>query len=105
MSFDDFASVGVEDNRGGPSVVFVAIRQVGSRVLIDTDGDVSRAEESNHFRIPIRDLLHHVAPVAPARTKIEENESVLFASACKDLLGPRLPVNGLLGLRRSKMKP
>ena len=50
LALDDLAAVGVEDDRGGPAVILVAIGEVGPRILIDAHGDVARVDQRDDLR-------------------------------------------------------
>src|SRR4029077_11648312 len=95
LAFDNLIAAGIEDDCRGPAILLIPIRQIRARILIYLDSNVARAEKPDHLGIAVGDVLHHVTPVAPDCTQIEKNKSVFRPRSLKDLLGPRLPVDGL----------
>ena len=69
------------------------------------NGDVARADELDHLRITVGDVLHDVAPVAPHRREIEEHEAVFLLGALKEFVGPRMPLYGVLRLGSEEVQP
>ena len=63
-------------------------------------------DQRDHFRIAIRDLLHHVTPVAPDRTEIEQHKAVLLLRLREDFVGPFPPLDlsARLFLRRHRSR-
>src|SRR5262249_47747023 len=57
-------------------------------------GDEVLPDERGHHRVAVGRLVHDVAPVAPARGEIEEDEAMLGAGALEDVVGPGLEVDG-----------
>jgi hypothetical protein len=93
------AAVPFEDDRRRPAVVFVAIRQVGPRILIHAHGDVFFADQRDHPRIGIGHFIHDVAPVAPHRLEVQEHQLVPGRGALENAVRPRLPGDAGLLLR------
>src|SRR5204863_3854939 len=60
-----------------------------------------------HRGIPVRGLVHHVAPVAPDGLEVEEDEALLLPRAGEDRVGVALPPDGgrLPGARRLVPRP
>jgi len=99
LPFYDFVADGVEDDCCGPAVVFVAIRKIGARVLVDADGEIFVVKEGENFGIAIGGHVHDMTPVAPDCFQIEEDETPLALSLGEYFVGPRLPVE----LRRCRV--
>ena len=79
LALDDFGAVGGEDDGRRPAVVAIAVRQVRPRILVDAQRHVVRVQHRAHGRIAVGFLVHHVAPVAPHRFKVQNDEPVLRA--------------------------
>ena len=97
----DFDPVAVKDNSRRPSVIFVSIGEIRPRIRIDPHGNIALADEIDHRRIPIGNLLHDMTPVAPAGSQIEQDEAPLALGLGKNGIGPRLPGDAAVVSQRS----
>src|SRR5260370_33171578 len=69
------------------------------------------ANQLNNLRIPVRDLVHDMAPVTPHSAEIQQDKAPLFLRLREDCVRPRLPIDGVLLLlakrdvQREQQKP
>ena len=54
------------------------------------------ANQLNNPRIPVRDLVHDMAPVTPHSAEIQQDEATLFLRLREDCIRPRLPIDVVL---------
>src|SRR5260370_39112235 len=98
LAFDNLVAASIENNRRWPAVLFVAVREIRTRVLIEFDSNVMRLQQLDDLRIAVGVGVHYVAPVAPHGLEIEQDETVV-ALGFSDRIGPRAPVELALAMR------
>jgi hypothetical protein len=93
----ELLGVGRQQDRRRPAPVAVALGEVGPLVDVDPDRDEVRAQRLADLGVAIGGLVHHVAPVAPRRRAVDEDEAVLAGGAGERRGRPRLPGEALRG--------
>ena len=88
---DDLGAVRTEHDGRGPAPVAIAAGEIGIGVLIGPHRQVFFCEQRLHVGIGVGRLLHHVAPVAPHRLEIEDDEALLGGCAREQLVVPLAP--------------
>ena len=78
--------------RGGrPASHVVTQVDVGVTVVIDADRDKALADGLYHRLIGVSGVLHHVTPVAPDRTYIQQNRLASPLTLVKCVVAPLQP--------------
>ena len=96
----DLGAVGTEHDGRRPTPIPVSARQVRVGVLIDADRQISRCQKPGDLRVRIGGLFHDVAPVAPYRFEIEDDEALLGCGAGEQIVAPIVPLDRFSGKRR-----
>src|SRR5262249_15770180 len=81
--------------------IAVALGDVGPLVYVDPDRDEALAQRRADLGVAVGRLVHHVAPVAPRRRAIDQDEAVLAGGAGEHLGRPGLPGEALHGAARA----
>ncbi len=92
---DDLAALAVEHDGGGPAVVAVALGERGVGVLIDARREVVRPHESDDLGVRVGGRVHDVAPVAPHRLEVEQDEALLAPRLLEEGRRPCAPLDRL----------
>ncbi|KIU01486.1 hypothetical protein QU38_01370, partial [Staphylococcus aureus] len=87
----DLAAVRREHDGRRPAPIAVAAGEVRIGVLVDADREIFRRQQLLHLGVGVGRFLHHVAPVAPHRFEIEDDEALLGRGACEQIVAPAAP--------------
>src|SRR5467141_5982 len=100
---DDLA-IGRKKCRRRPAAKVVATVHVRTFVVVDADRHIPLVDQTDHLRIAVARLVHHVTPVAPDRADREENGLIRDLRFLECLLAPRSP-SDLRGAVRAWREP
>ena len=100
----DLGAVGAEHDGRRPAPVAIAARQIGVGVLVDPDRQIFRGQQFPDLGIGVGRLLHDVAPVAPHRLEIEDDEALLGLRAGEQIVAPFTPFRSVRRKRGRRRK-
>ena len=97
----DLGAIGTEHDGRRPAPVAVAAGEIRIGVLVDAHRQIFLREQRLHLGVGVGGLFHHVAPVAPHRLEIEDDEALLGGRAREQVVVPVAPFQ-VVGERRRR---